>query len=303
MRMIRKLSQEWLKNFENWLNCKYDIIKEAFIQYYGEEYRDEINSRINEIQYFFALSEVAYISTEKVPEEYLAKKLIRYFKHSKLVLDIIDRQHASSNQIISKAVRQNMLLNYSRSSLEYHLVKILTIDSALGTIHFDSDGNNPIIILPIYFLNDQIIFHEISHVFTTPKDKENIYPNEEVDELLNDLTARDVYKIFKNLGGDKILPYELKIIKEYDQKLYLIQDFYKRFKALIKKCTQVGDIKILEDALGKETLDLYFKLVKKLYHQEKVKSIDINRLKFLIWQMDMYYKTRKEGYQRVRKVF
>lgn len=303
MRMIRKLSHEWLKNFENWLNCKYDIIKEAFIQYYGEEYRDEITSRINEIQYFFALSEAAYISTEKVPEEYLAKKLIRYFKHSKLVLDIMDRQHASSNQIISKAVRQNMLLNYSRSSLEYHLVKILTMDSALGTIHFDSDGNNPIIILPIYFLNDKIIFHEISHVFTTPKDKENIYPNEEVDELLNDLTARDVYKIFKNLGGDKILPYELKIIKEYDQKLYLIQDFYERFKPLIKKCVRVGNIKILEDALGKETLDLYFKLVKKLYHQEKVKSIDINRLKFLIWQMDMYYKTRKESYQRVRKVF
>lgn len=298
MRLIRKQSEEWIKNFCNWYNASQNILFEAFIEYYGEDERKVLIKEIDNIPFLFLLSDVAYLNCKKIPNVYLARKLEQYFKHNKLVLNFLARKGAKDRRILNEAIKQSMLTRYPRGSFEYFLHEEFIIEPSAGTTHFDIDGTNPIIILPIYFINERIIFHEINHVLTTPKREGNLF-FEEIDEIINDLIAQDIVRIFKKLGG-KILPYELELGNEYDNNLFLMQEFYDKFKDLIKKCVRNDDLKLLENSLGKENLHLYFALVKRLYHKKYITDIDIDRIKFLINQMEKYYETRKSCYNRIR---
>ena len=298
MRKIKRLSEEWIKSFCGWYNQVQSILIEAFIKYYGEEEREKITKEINDIPFLFLLSDIVYLNCKNIRNAYLTKMLKLYFKNNKLVLDNLSRLGYKDSRILSEATRQSMLTKYSRGSFEYYLHEEFISEPSAGTTHFDIDGTNPIIILPIYFTNDKIIFHEINHVLTTPKREGALFP-EEIDELINELIIQDVLKNFKNLGG-RILPYELELGNEYEDNLFLIKDFYEKFKDLIKKCVRNDDITLLEDNLGKENLKMYFMLVKRLYHKKYITDIDLERINFLINRMDKYYQTKKSFYNRVR---
>jgi len=299
MRLIREQSKKWIEEFRKWYNTNQSILFESFIEYYGEEERDAIIKEIDDIPFLFLLSDVSYLNCKNVPDDYFAKKLISYFKHNNLVLNCMARRGASDSVILRESVKQSMLTKYSSFSFEYFLHEEFIMEPSVGTTHFDVDGTNPIVILPVYFVNDGIIFHEINHVLTTPKRKGNLFPNEEVDELLNELISQDILKIFNNLGG-KILPYELDLGNLYENNLFLMQEFYEKFKSLIKKCVRNDDLTLLKENLGDYNLSLYFALVKRLYHKKYITDIDLKRIKFLIWQMEEYSKTRKECYNRIR---
>ena len=296
MQKIKRLSEEWIKSFCVWYNQVQSLLIEAFIKYYGEEEREKITKEIDDIPFLFLLSESSYLNSKT--NDYIAKMLKLYFKNNKLVLDTLSRMGYKDDRILSEATRQSMLTKYSRGSFEYYLHEEFILEPSAGTTHFDRDGTNPIVILPIYFVTDQIIFHEINHVLTTPKREGSLFPIE-IDEIINELIIQDVLKIFRSLGG-KILPYELELRNEYENNLFLMKDFYERFKDLIKKCVRNDDITILEDNLGKENLRLYFMLVKRLYHKKYITDIDLERIDFLINRMDRYYQTKKTCYNRVR---
>lgn len=298
MRKIKRLSEEWIKSFCAWYNQVQSILIEAFIKYYGEEEREKITKEINDIPFLFLLSDIVYLNCKNIRNAYLTKMLKLYFKNNKLVLDNLSRLGYKDSRILSEATRQSMLTKYSRGSFKYYLHEEFISETSAGTTHFDIDGTNPIIILPIYFTNDKIIFHEINHVLTTPKREGDLFP-EEIDELINELIIQDVLKIFRSLGG-RILPYELELGNEYEDNLFLIKDFYEKFKDLIKKCVRNDDITLLEDNLGKENLKMYFMLVKRLYHKKYITDIDLERINFLINRMDKYYQTKKSCYNRVR---
>ena len=299
MNLIKKQSNEWIQNFCEWYNAKQNILFEAFIEYYGEEEREKLIKEIDDIPFLFLLSDVAYLNCKNIPDDYFAKRLELYFKHNRLFLNSLARKGANDSKILHEAVKQSMLTSYPRGSFEYYLHEEFALEPSAATTHFDIDGTNPIIILPIYFITDQIIIHEIDHVLTTPKREGALFPSEEVDELINELIAQDVLKIFRNLGG-RILPYELELGNEYDDNLFLMKDFYERFKDLIKKCVRNDNIKILGDNLGKDNLRVYFALVKKLYHKKYITYKDIERIRFLINQMNRYYQTKKTQYNRIR---
>lgn len=296
MQKIKRLSEEWIKSFCVWYNQVQSLLIEAFIKYYGEEEREKITKEIDDIPFLFLLSESSYLNSKT--NDYIAKMLKLYFKNNKLVLDTLSRMGYKDDRILSEATRQSMLTKYSRGSFEYYLHEEFILEPSAGTTHFDRDGTNPIVILPIYFVTDQIIFHEINHVLTTPKREGSLFPIE-IDEIINELIIQDVLKIFRSLGG-KILPYELELRNEYENNLFLMKDFYEKFKDLIKKCVRNDDITILEDNLGKENLRLYFMLVKRLYHKKYITDIDLERIDFLINRMDRYYQTKKTCYNRVR---
>ena len=232
MRKIKRLSEEWIKSFCAWYNQVQSILIEAFIKYYGEEEREKITKEINDIPFLFLLSDIVYLNCKNIRNAYLSKMLKLYFKNNKLVLDNLSRLGYKDSRILSEATRQSMLTKYSRGSFEYYLHEEFISEPSAGTTHFDIVGTNPIIILPIYFTNDKIIFHEINHVLTTPKREGALFP-EEIDELINELIIQDVLKIFRSLGG-RILPYELELGNEYEDNLFLIKDFYEKFKDLIK---------------------------------------------------------------------
>lgn len=299
MRLIREQSKEWIDKFCNWYNANQNILFEAFTMYYGEEEREQITKEIDDIPFLFILSDIAYLNCKNVPEDCFAKKLISYFKRNKLVLDNMARHGANSSMILNKAVNQSMITKYPRGSFEYLLHKECMLEPSGATTHFDIDGTNPIIILPIYFVSDAFIIHEINHVLTTPKRIGKLFPSEEVDEIINELISQDVLKIFRRLGGE-ILPYKLDLGIDYKEDLSFMSVFYERFKDLIRKCVRKYDISILEDNLGKENLKLYFALVKRLCNTKYITNIDLERINFLINQMEQYYKTKNECYNRIR---
>lgn len=299
MNVIERQSNEWIQNFCEWYNSKQNILFEAFIEYYGEEEREKLIKEIDDIPFLFLLSDVAYLNSKNIPNDHFAKRLELYFRHNRLFLNSLARKGVNKRKILHEAVKQSMLTKYSQESFEYYLHEKFILELSNATTHFDIDGTNPIIILPVYFITDRIIFHEINHVLTTPKREGSLFPSEEVDELINELISQDVLKIFRNLGG-RILPYKLDIKLEYEDNLFLMKDFYERFKDLIKKCVRNDNKKILEDNLGKENLRLYFALVKKLYHKKHITDNDLKRIRFLINQMHMYRQTKKTQYKRNR---
>lgn len=299
MNVIERQSNEWIQSFCEWYNAKQNILFEAFIEFYGEEEREKLIKEIDDIPFLFLLSDVAYLSCKNIPNDYFAKRLELYFRHNRLFLNSLARKGVNKRKILHERVKQSMLTKYPQESFEYYLHENFILELSNATTHFDIDGTNPIIILPIYFITDQIIIHEIDHVLTTPKREGNLFPSEEVDELINELIAQDVLKIFRNLGG-RILPYELDIKLEYEDNLFLMKDFYERFKDLIKKCVRNDNLKILEDNLGKENLRVYFALVKKLYYKNHITDKDLKRIRFLINQMDIYHQTKKTQYDRTR---
>lgn len=299
MQSIREQSKDWIKNFYNWYNKSQNILFEAFITYYGESERETIIEEIANVPFLFILSDVSYLNCKNIPKDYFPQKLVSYFKRNKLILNNMVRHRASDSTILNEAVKQSMITKYPRTSLEYYLHKDYIADPSAATTHFDIDGTNPIIILPIFFINDGIIFHELNHVLTTPKRIGKLFPSEEVDEIINELISQDVLKIFKELGGE-IFPYKLDLGNGYKEDLFFMISFYKKFKTLIKKCVRNSDLRVLENNLGKENLRLYFALVKKLCNTKYITDIDLKRINFLINQMEQYYKSKKECYNKIR---
>lgn len=297
MRLVKKQSVDWIEKFKKWYNTNENILLEAFGKCYNED-PNIIAKELDKVSYLFAFSYDAYLNSQDFSSNHFTKRLISYYIQNELVIDTLRRKGAKNQVINNMSVRQNSLRSFPRNSLTHYLHTSFLIDP-IGLVSFDYKGQNPIIVLPIYFVDDITIIHEVNHVLTTPKSKENLFKISEVEELLNELIAREVLEIFRNLGG-KIIPYNLKIDSIFDRKLVLMQEFYVKFKDLIKICIRNNDIIGLEESLGKTNIDLYFALVKKLYHQEYITTEDIKRIKFLINQMEKYYQTKNSKFNKVR---
>lgn len=121
MRKIKRLSEEWIKNFCKWYNQVQSILFEAFIEYYSEEERETLIKEIDNIPFLFLLSDISYINCQNMTNDYLAKMFKLYFKHNKLVIDTLSRVGYKDDRILGEATKQSMLTKYPRGSFEYYL--------------------------------------------------------------------------------------------------------------------------------------------------------------------------------------
>lgn len=133
------------------------------------------------------------------------------------------------------------------------------------------------ICLPILLVSEKILIHEINHALTTffltknmAKIGINVYDEEDViDELLNERVSREVYEIFKKRGGD-FSKIKLVTFKDfYTKNLYLIDEFYNKFKDIIKETLITLNKNNLVERVGKKNYEELVKMVNKYYVKDK----------------------------------
>lgn len=102
-----------------------------------------------------------------------------------------------------------------------------------------------LIYLPLLKVAEKEIIHELNHALTETFLTENIYFSKsgiEVDgeetiinELINERISFDICKIFKRRGGDFSKIKLNTFMDFYTKNLYLIDEFYNKFKDIIKE--------------------------------------------------------------------
>lgn len=301
MKKVRKMSKIWIKEFEIKYKKSLPLLIEAYTLYYGEEKREVISDMLTNTPFLFLLSYIGYLNAPDIPKNDFTKVLISYFKYMNRTVSLMERLGMKKSAILNKEIELASIIPYLWKTTEQELLKYFITSEAMGFVIFTNNNEDPIITLPVYFVNESNLFHELNHLFITPSKEKNLFPNEVVEELINELMARDIRKIYQSLNG-KPITCDIKLEDAYSGSLYLIKDFYERFKELIKKSVKEQDFKILEDNLGKRNLHAYCNLVKKLYAKEKIDQNDLKMLMFLENLMIVFYTNKQKEYKRTRDI-
>ena len=257
----------------------------SFVDYYGEQYRELITEKFNSITFvyyisdfliFYILNKVS-IKIEKGEDIdfndvlglclYLYKNGL-YNKH--LTKDNFYKQDPNLLAKRMIGVSNNKVFdNYKLFIQILFIINRKEADSAYEYNLFSEDKKelNPVISLPIFSIDDEALIHEINHaicsrIISTGNDNNcvvqcglnisNDSSTYKIMELVNDMQARKIYKIFKNKYNGNILTNlaedSIDIEAEY-KKYSIIKFLFKEFEEELKESCISGNLDILFDRL------------------------------------------------------
>lgn len=243
---------------------------EAFVKVYGEAHRDYIAYAISNIHYYYF-----------IPRQYMI-----YFKNTKLRSRdryIINKYLGFINKIeISQSKDpEESLINL----VENYLVKIdsprLFTEEELNLIvnetvpyYTPDEENGKNIFLPIFILDLKTIFHEVNHALNIDAlavtEEQVISPTlfktVIAEEFVNDYIASLALKEYRMLQGPvpKILK-KFNIYNDYAINDYIVEYFFDTLSPLILESLITKNHRLLWGLAGKENIDKFSLLVKKLY--------------------------------------
>lgn len=142
------------------------------------------------------------------------------------------------------------------------------------SLPLDDDYLLRFVFLPIFFVNDKDFFHELNHAVRSSiyKDsngklsvKSGIVMGEDktnlkMEELLCDISALEIYNIFRSICNDVIFDDDILVgnkIEEsfYEQRYQFVDEFYKNFICDINNICFEDDITNLIEAVGSNNFD------------------------------------------------
>lgn len=269
----------------NMLNDNKSKLIEAFVIYYGEEYRSFITDKFNEMKFCWGISDFFKKTFNERYKKIVESKPLQ-------LLNQFERLKSLCN------IDYNNILGYSDDVLkEYHelIEKVIKTNSKItaynGTFLYNEE-----IVKFIYFdmflSGDEEIIHEINHYITNNimatlnvDDKNYLvstsgvssFGNEKVlfEELLNERSSMDIVKIFKSLGGNLTWNKELrfKSSNKYKRFLPLIESFYIKYKDILKEVRISENTNLLYNYVDK---DIYLKYIKFIDECAKIyKGVEI----------------------------
>ena len=174
------------------------------------------------------------------------------------------------------------------------------------------------------FLNDQTLIHEINHAVTgcilEATEKGNISKNglsiadlttninvsDALEEIINDRSAQEIHEIFYGMGG-KISGDNIVSTSTVYTKLFpLIENFYQKYKELLKKA-RIGENKdILFNQIDKDKYIEFEKLINSalndaMYHDYLSDSY-IKKAEDLLNQMDTNNKKNENNNDYIKEL-
>lgn len=305
---IDKMIHEYNKDFFKALNDNKNILLEAFVKYYGEEYRKVITTRMNNTYFYTFLSNTT-------------------IKYMKLLID----QNAISNTNIAKDIKE--ILNYygkkhitakfyysgidvqGKSLKEYTTEFFSNNNDVLGGYISGLTNHNTqscIVYISIcqYFHDETSIIHEINHTIRESilanyidnngeeykitkggiQIKYGEYQNDvEIEEILNHRATLEIRDIFHKLGGC-ISTNPVHNISPYEELFPLIEKFYQKYKTLLKKVAITDNMNALFSKIDKEKYEKYKKIICEqfpiVHSNNKLSSDVIDYTNNLVNQMD-----------------
>lgn len=271
------------------------ILIEAFVKYYGEQYRELIEKRFSEIIFVYYINwhsiEIAinnFILNKDSHNDYsdfnrfnnfynnYLYSLFATWKNRNNIIGVSDKSIYMNKPVISKI---NGIIN--------------DVNPKCFNFNYGSENNmNRYVVFPILILNESAIIHEINHsstrdtlAFVVDDDEKevintihktglSIYDSEKIiEELLNEKASKEITQIFKSLGGDfssfcKDIPF----LYPYKKNFYLIDRFYEEFKEYIKEARISDNKNALVERIGKENYKKFVSFINSHY------SMDINSM-------------------------
>lgn len=311
------MKEELSKKIENNFNTSIPFVIEAFVAYYGEEYRGLISERIKKIEFIFYCDD-----KEKNPNFDItspASKNLSQLKTAYLNL-VKNVREKTKRYILSPGIKNVLSLNMEK--VVFTTADLKNFDEEeTRRLNENIRENNTCqqsrikngnyiqkIYIPLFFAGDKEIIHEIIHAikrniigiangFTIDKMGLSAYCEDAaLDEIVTDIEADRIYNIFKTSGHTITQDYFLyeKITSFYDHFKTLIASFYDNFKKQIIDSGLTFNKNRLVKTVGK---DNYLKFNEEL--EELYKHISDN-LKFYKMYND---KQKEEVLGPYKKVF
>lgn len=315
---FERLKRKYDKLIKEALIKNKQIIIDSFKEYYSEEYKCIIEERYSKtiFVYYINWPAIKMAVDDIIPYfpnqddyvdfntfmKYCDKKDSNFFKlfKNESIKDLPNYFVGSTNDVI-----------FYHSNLKEKLLK--KFDSPSPSCFGYGDGNhgNNIVSFPILFLDESTIIHEINHSLTkdilakvvddnnsldglvikqglaVEHDKEKMF-----EELINERSSQEITNIFKNKGGNLTsFCYNIPFAYPYGYNLYLIDEFYDKFKDYIKIAKITNNKNYLIERIGKDNYYKYVELVNKYYSHyfedvKKCKQNALDEIKVLLQQME-----------------
>lgn len=302
MSLYEKLKSKYDKLIKDSLNSNKKILIESFVEYYGEEYRNTIEKKLNDIDFVFYINWESIITTikEYIPNVENPNKYEDFinFVNSKTKKESFFTKYFKS--MTEKSSLPDNIVGTTNPSIfnipyiKFVLPKFLDSPSARCCCYTDESLNvNKVIFFAILCLSEKTIIHEINHAITNDiiafnyndeKIKERLFKsglftdvtgqsekNENIlEELINEKAALEITKIFKQKGGD-FSSFCLNVptlFCPYNMNLYLIDEFYDTFKEYIKIARISENKNVLIERIGKTNYENFIKLVNSCYTRQ-----------------------------------
>ena len=254
--MVDKYNTLYIKNIDS----NKDKLIEAFVNYYGEEYRIKISNKINEIIFTWFRHKFLDEFYEKYGNNLNNGLDIKYF----LDLDI--------NEVIGSTKDINSF---------YYQIKDLVSNShyifASNITFFNNNNSIEVVNFPIFLTTDKVLIHEINHVVV----RDNMFYIDdclirkdglEVDskysifeEIINELSARDITNIFHNIGGS-VFNSKFEIGNDYEKLFPIVEPFYNKYKDLLKRVRISINHNELYKYIDKDVYDRYINFINKVFY-------------------------------------
>ncbi len=263
--------QRYISN--NFDSFKNEIIKEL-INYFGEEYKDIIVSRIEDTNFIF------YI--EPRYNEFLKFNIKRKDNYRKLKKEYYRLQR----EIRIKDLENGQV--YNSKSLGSVAYKSIAWNSKTCFTYMYCNGNNELkreIFIPLFYADDRAIIHEMIHsVMSSPlflldrnnscvlKYKFGLCASDDsitdlLEECITEIEAKRIYSNIKKKGIsliDCLYLYKSSLCF-YDNFIPYIIEFYKLFKDDIINARITLNLRQLEHILGNEEYNNFLSLLKDFY--------------------------------------
>lgn len=284
--ICKKYSDEYFEEIEK--NKK--ILIEAFVIYYGEKYRNIITERFNSISF------ATFLSTNLIKDLKINEQSDNEFIYNLIYLH---KFYCDNPTYVGFTYDKNALYKFDDEFAE-NLKKKLSTSNLNGFEHHSYDTSNNRTLYSVFlalFVSDRTLIHEINHAITSTvismlendfekfliyktgisvalKDNVN---NEEFEEVLNELSAKEITEIFHNLGGcvqKRKVSYTNSI---YVELFPYVLKFYNKYKDLIKEARITENKNILFTKIEKGKYNIYANLIKIKYII--IKKTDLSSLK------------------------
>ena len=257
---VDKIKKEYEKKITDRITTYKDLILESFVEFYGEEYRNVITTRFNDISFLYYINDITiFYIVDSLKQGYSDKFkniifAIPYIVH--LIKNNFYKQEITPDSFYELGINKIVGSSDEKLLLDKELLKYSIATALREKNECPYEVNLPInngikwiIALPIFSVDDKSLFHEINHAISSEIVTKNgeitvkcglDYENEEkkyYNEILNDIISLEIYNIFKQKCEDNIL--EDNIMNEVLFDTYidyhcLINEFYEKNKMRIK---------------------------------------------------------------------
>ena len=257
---VDKIKEEYSKKISDRITTYKDLVLESFVEFYGEDYRDIITTRFNDISFIYYINDITiFYIVDSLKKGYNDK-----FKNIMFAIPYI--VHLIKNNFYKQEITPDNFYELGMNKIVGVSDEILLSDKELlmysiatalreknegpYEVNFPiNNGFKRIIALPIFSVDDESLFHEINHAISSEIVTKNgqitvkcglDYENEEkkyYNEILNDIISLEVYNIFKQKCGDNILEDNIMdevLFDTYTDYHHLITEFYEKNKMIIK---------------------------------------------------------------------